>query len=482
MRKSILVFLVCLLSVGVFAQKNWPKSGKKSTEKEKAKKGSTSTPSSTSATSTDYTRLPFYGGSVFVKDFPTAGNLFSLNTQNWKSPVSVGVSGHYGFGLSNHFDFVTSLGGTVSQYKVSKGDLPYRQFYYESVENPYGEQKLLLDASAIFNYKILSDKSNFTPYVSLGFTASIFNLYYFFPSLPIGGGVQYKINDKLFLHAQTLLLKSLKTEAKENFVYSLGLSYTFGRPKQKKQLPVVTVDTTKVVKVVDFDGDGIPDNQDKCPTVPGIMRYLGCPIPDTDKDNITDDQDSCLTVPGLARYHGCPIPDTDKDGINDEDDSCVTVPGLMKYKGCPIPDSDKDGVNDEEDKCPNEAGVVASKGCPDLIENKLKDIAKSINFAPGSNTISPKLFKSLDEVVAIMKKYPAFKLEIEGHTDNVGSPIANQRMSQKRVDALKRYFIGKGVDITRLYAVGYGLERPLASNKTAQGRAQNRRVELKVKF
>ena len=103
----------------------------------------------------------------------------------------------------------------------------------------------------------------------------------------------------------------------------------------------------------DEDGDGVIDTKDKCPKVPGLERYQGCPIPDTDGDGVNDEQDKCPSQTGLAKYQGCPIPDTDNDGINDEEDKCPNQAGTAKYQGCPVPDSDGDGVNDEADKCPN---------------------------------------------------------------------------------------------------------------------------------
>ncbi|RYF85750.1 MAG: hypothetical protein EOO00_13870, partial [Chitinophagaceae bacterium] len=114
----------------------------------------------------------------------------------------------------------------------------------------------------------------------------------------------------------------------------------------------------------DKDGDGVPDKTDKCPDVPGLEKYLGCPATDTDKDGVPDETDKCPQVAGLAKYNGCPIPDTDGDGINDELDKCPEIAGVAKYNGCPVPDTDGDGINDENDKCPDVAGVAKYNGCP----------------------------------------------------------------------------------------------------------------------
>ena len=203
------------------------------------------------------------------------------------------------------------------------------------------------------------------------------------------------------------------------------------------------------------------------------------PPADTDKDGIIDPEDKCPTLPGLAKYQGCPIPDTDKDGINDEQDKCPTVPGLAKYQGCPIPDTDKDGVNDEEDKCPTVAGVASNGGCPDLAAD-LKVAAKSIYFVTGTDKFAyPKLApQKLQYALDMLNKYPTLKVDIEGHTDNTGSAKVNKALSQKRANAIMKYFTSKGIAADRMTSIGYGSEKPVADNKTAKGRQDNRRVEM----
>ena len=235
----------------------------------------------------------------------------------------------------------------------------------------------------------------------------------------------------------------------------------------------------------DTDGDGIPDNEDKCPTVKGIAKYQGCPIPDTDKDGINDEEDKCPTVPGIARYQGCPIPDTDKDGINDEEDKCPTVPGIARYQGCPIPDTDGDGVNDEEDKCVTIPGPKENFGCPIISEEVKKKVdvaANNILFVTGSFKLQSKSFKGLNEVAKIMNENPGMSLDIAGHTDNVGADDKNMTLSQNRANAVKDYLVSKGVDASRISATGYGETMPIATNATAAGRQQNRRSELKLSY
>ncbi len=231
----------------------------------------------------------------------------------------------------------------------------------------------------------------------------------------------------------------------------------------------------------DKDGDGIADKNDKCPDVPGTAKYNGCPVPDTDGDGINDEEDKCPTVKGVAKYQGCPVPDSDGDGINDEEDKCPNVKGVARYNGCPIPDSDGDGVNDEEDKCPNTPGSKENAGCPVIskeVVEKVNLAARKIQFEFTKATVRTASYKVLDEVVSVLKKDPNLILSIEGHTSNDGDLKANMKLSQERADNVKKYMVSKGIDASRLTAIGYGPKKPLNNGKTEADKAKNRRVEM----
>lgn len=239
--------------------------------------------------------------------------------------------------------------------------------------------------------------------------------------------------------------------------------------------------------VKDADKDGIPDDQDLCPFQPGTAKWHGCPVPDTDHDSIDDEHDSCPTVKGVARYHGCPIPDRDHDGVNDEEDKCPDQPGVARYQGCPIPDRDGDGINDEEDKCPDQPGTAENHGCPEIKPEIKKEVteqidytAKNILFALGSNELIESSRTALGSLAGLLIAHPEWQLTIEGYTDNAGSPDRNLSLSQHRADAVRTFLIKKGVPEHQLIAIGYGMEHPIADNRTAAGRSVNRRVELKL--
>jgi outer membrane protein OmpA-like peptidoglycan-associated protein len=232
----------------------------------------------------------------------------------------------------------------------------------------------------------------------------------------------------------------------------------------------------------DRDGDGVLDDDDKCPDVAGLASLQGCP--DRDGDGITDADDKCPDVAGLARYQGCPIPDTDGDGINDEADKCPTVPGIARYQGCPIPDTDGDGVNDEEDKCINEKGPASNYGCPVIDEKIIQRVnvaAKNIFFETAKSKLLAKSFPKLNDVVTILKENPTYKVQIDGHTDSQGKDEYNQGLSEERAASVKAYLESKGIDGSRISSTGYGETKPVADNNTAVGRAKNRRVEMALR-
>ena len=210
---------------------------------------------------------------------------------------------------------------------------------------------------------------------------------------------------------------------------------------------------------VDADGDGILDADDACPDTPedfdGFQDGDGCPDPDNDGDGIPDSADRC---PGSPE---------DLDGFQDDD-------------GCPDPDNDGDGVADAADACPGTpAGVtVDEKGCPKAKEIKKSLVLDGVNFLSGSNELTPESLVILDTVAQSLLAYPEVIVEIQGHTDSAGGAAFNETLSLGRAEAVRDYLVSHGVPIRRMRAVGYGERFPIASNSTAQGRAENRRVEI----
>lgn len=255
----------------------------------------------------------------------------------------------------------------------------------------------------------------------------------------------------------------------------------------------------------DRDGDGVPDVDDACPDNPGPAELKGCP--DRDKDGVADHLDKCPDEPGDPAHQGCPPPPPDKDGdgVPDADDLCPDTPGKPEFQGCL--DTDGDGVYDHEDRCPEEAGLKELKGCPDRDGDGVADIddkcpdkpglpdhdgcvpeavakftgtIKGINFATGSDRILPNSYAVLNDAVKVLQDYPTLRLQIDGHTDDRGNDDMNQKLSEARAASVKAYLVSKGVDESRLATTGYGESKPIEDNKTAFGRAANRRIEFSI--
>lgn len=229
----------------------------------------------------------------------------------------------------------------------------------------------------------------------------------------------------------------------------------------------------------DSDGDGIEDRMDECPNEAGLAQYNGCP--DTDGDGVPDNRDECPTVAGLAEMNGCP--DADGDGIKDSEDECPNEAGPAENNGCPWQDRDNDGVLDKDDECPEVAGTAANNGCPEptveVIE-ELNEYSRTILFDLNKASVRNESEETLKSIAEIMKEYPQTIFHIEGHTDSTGSASYNEKLSKERAASVREFLISEGIPANRLTSEGYGETQPIASNNTAQGRQENRRVEISL--
>ena len=235
------------------------------------------------------------------------------------------------------------------------------------------------------------------------------------------------------------------------------------------------------------------------PPPPPVEAEVAAPPPDRDKDGVPDDDDACPDVPGVktdnAETNGCPPPppDRDKDGIPDADDACPDQPGVKTdnpaTNGCPPdPDRDKDGIPNDVDACPDQAGPPdtdpAKNGCPKaFIAGSQIRILDQVRFATGKAAIVPG--KESEEVLgAVLQILTAHAeitaLRVEGHTDNQGGAALNKRLSEQRAAAVVRWLVQHGIDASRLSSKGFGFERPIDSNDTPEGRKNNRRVEFHI--
>ena len=266
----------------------------------------------------------------------------------------------------------------------------------------------------------------------------------------------------------------------------------------------------------DNDGDGVANGIDRCPnTATGaIVDAIGC-TRDSDGDNIADGIDKCPDTPAgvLVDSTGCPR-DSDADGIADGLDRCSATPrgATVDALGCPG-DEDADGVLDGLDRCPRTAigATVNSRGCgagqqrqpanaprPDTVSAQPPPtpappvaapsgaavpgapmVLQGVSFESGSARLQSGSYVELDSVAKVLLANPNLRVEIGGHTDNAGTPADNQHLSTLRAEAVRNYLVAKGVPFQQMVARGYGSTVPRTPDTTPQGRAANRRVEIK---
>ena len=187
--------------------------------------------------------------------------------------------------------------------------------------------------------------------------------------------------------------------------------------------------------------------------------------------------------------------DRDGDGIADDEDKCPDQAedfnGYEDHDGCPDgdKDDDQDGIPNYLDQCPTQKetinGIQDEDGCPDggpakvIRESGKFVVLENVKFKSGSAQIEPESHSILDQVALTLKANPDIKkMRIEGHTDETGSRDLNMRLSQERANSVRNYLISKGVKPDRLRAEGYGPDRPLVKGHGPEALAKNRRVEF----
>ena len=227
--------------------------------------------------------------------------------------------------------------------------------------------------------------------------------------------------------------------------------YGYIQPVATEEVPlrVVVVPEPEPINN-DLDGDGVLNENDRCPntTIDAKVDLVGCLI----------------------------LPDDDNDGVPNKDDRCPnTKEGTpVDYRGCEK-DSDDDGVVDSKDQCPNTSKDfnVDGYGCPQTATLK-------VNFASAKSNIDQKLINDLQNFALFLKENKGYDLIIYGYTDNVGKDLANQKLSQDRANAVKEVLSRYGIDSSKITAIGKGEANPVADNNTKEGRAQNRRIEVEL--
>ncbi len=329
-------------------------------------------------------------------------------------------------------------------------------------------------------------------------------------ALQLGVGVKYFVTDSLLVRADVRYLNvaGRSSLTSHDFEFLFGLSYVIDTASRDSDGDGILDENDKCPQQAedkdgfededgcpdpDNDKDGILDGDDKCPNEAedkdGFEDTDGCPDLDNDKDGIPDSKDKCPNKAedkdGFQDTDGCPDPDNDGDGIPDADDKCPNVSGPASEKGCPIKDRDKDGIPDDKDKCPDKAetynGFKDEDGCPDkkslvvITKNEIK-ILQKVYFEIGKADIKPISFTLLNTVAIVLNSQSAItKIEVQGHTDDTGKDSLNLKLSQDRAQSVRTYLVGKGVAPSRLVAKGYGETMPLCQDVAALSKKKDRK-------
>ncbi len=443
----------------------------------------------TTLASTDYSGLGVdYLGRLSIEYFFPAWT---------KSGFGIRAFGNAGFlkGSDSNLDpqefrtNISSIGaGVIFNLSINDVVFPYLFAGIASLSfNPKGEGGVKLPNNEAGTYK--TSEVNYLGELGIRYPVTE-NL-----SLSLSGGAQISPNDWLDD-------KAIGVGNDMFFTVMGGISYSFLTEFDNDGDGVVDskdmcANTPAGIKVDEFgcpfdsDNDKVPDYLDECAGTPqgAPVDKKGCPL-DSDKDGVPDYTDLCPdTTPGVkVDEYGCPF-DSDGDGVPDHLDRCPDTPYEIEVdkNGCPV-DEDLDGVPDHLDQCPGTLpGVqVDENGCelviappPPPVDLNQLVLSSGTSFEFNSAQLKPAAFPDLDKMLEQMKKYPMSRWRIEGHTDNVGSEDGNIKISQMRAESVLNYFVSRGIPKGRFEVVGMGSKSPIADNKTEEGRAQNRRVEIK---
>ncbi len=404
------------------------------------------------------------GHGSWFNEFVNAGDHYNMIPSITKVSISRYLNDGFSFEAAGSLNKITDIGDN------SAADLTY-----------FG-----LDGAIKYDLNnVFGESSWFDPYVSVG------GGYTWLDDLGTGTfngglGVNFWFSDNLGLNLSSKYKHTFDSNIIQHFQHSLGVVIKFGGTDTDGDGVYDKFDACPDVFGLaefdgcpDSDGDGIIDSKDDCPNTAGLATLNGCP--DADEDGIADKDDACPNDKGTKANNGCP--DTDGDGLIDKNDNCPKVAGPTANKGCPWPDTDKDGVLDKDDDCINEAGPASNNGCPEITKvevAKLEELFKTVYFNSGVDTFKGNTQSQLDEAAEIMVKYSTAKFAISGHADSTGGKKRNQELSESRANAVKKYLESKGVSANNLTAKGFGEDKPIASNNTRDGRAKNRRVEVKL--
>lgn len=380
------------------------------------------------------------------------------------------------------------LMGAEFQYNTDTLIKPELTFLYSNSDYEHSSQSTniyRIALNGVYEYKAVGSIIPLAK-AGIGYETLTTNLSenYNSPFLDAGVGAKIPFAKNLALKLEAVyMLKHNDSRWDNNLAMLAGLNFAFGpkaqREPEKQPEPKPVVDGDK-------DKDGVLDSKDMCPATPLGKKVDadGCQIDgDDDKDGVLNSVDECPNTPAgkSVNAQGCFVDgDDDNDGVLNSVDECPNTPAgkSVNAQGCFVDgDDDNDGVLNSVDKCPNTpaGNVVNDDGCTKIVN-------LSINFDTGSYSVTDSTSKqNIQKFANFLKARSEFNAQIIGHTDNVGTKANNQKLSQNRANTVRDMIIQAGnLDSNRVRAIGMGEDSPKASNKTADGRAENRRIEASL--
>ena len=410
-----------------------------------------------------------------------------LKTSQFSPTITVGVF------VNKYINRINFLGGIsfahlntpVAQfYTGSTETYPMRTSAFAKVQIPFrpnikGELHGIMNQQLIANEKIVGGRVlyrlNEVNWLTVGVSSRLGD------AMILEGGLRF--DNSSFTISYDMNNSKLTPVSNTKGAIELSMTYCFNK-KENTKIKEIPRPFSVEEKELDSDGDGIVDNLDECPTVPGLRHFNGCN--DSDRDGIWDSKDACPHLYGEKTNQGCPTNslDTDKDGLVDEVDNCPFLKGTAAMGGCP--DSDKDGLSDLDDYCPFLKGEKKNNGCPKMDKAEHQEFVKNrtvtaiVEFDTDKSEIKGYFDRELDEVVEFMLENKEATAFITGHTDDEGDAAYNFALGERRAVEVMDYLVQRGISVRKLSTISYGETKPVRANSNSFEKARNRRVEVKV--
>lgn len=471
---------------------------------------------------------------VFYNDFNTAQQIKTSSLNNvlknhlWSKigDMQTGFGINYLKGIRNKIDFVATLDGSWTDY-----------LYEDGTSN--GSNQFLLDANAVLNFKLLTDRHTLVPYISSGVGVSLYQGKTGF-YIPVGAGLQFNVFNEAFIFTNIQYRYALTSTVNDHFYYTIGIAVNIGKNKIK---PAEIVEPVKkeisnkniVVSVYD-EATGLPLSNVEVTLSGPENQKLNAITNASGKAIFTSIAPSDYSVSGLLNHINSSTQnieieafETEENQINislTHNDPQFMLKGVVINKTQNIPEGNvvititndskqtmiseqshsENGIFQTQLEAESDFTLVGKKAS--YISNIVKVSTKGLNrsatlfvnlelaieeakvgqsivlnniyFEVGKATINTDFSTDLDKIVQFLKDNSETKIEIQGHTDSTGSLKLNNKLSQFRANSIVDYLVKQGIDSRRISAKGFGPSLPIADNSTAEGRAKNRRVVIKV--